>query len=123
MIVLIILGDKMSKNNWADELPSAITISDADGNIVYMNNKSQKTFEKYGGANLIGTKLSQWHKAEANELIKQIAETGIPNAYTIEKAGIKKLIYQTPYYENGEYAGLVEFSMEIPFEMPNYIRS
>ena len=44
------------------------------------------------------------------------------NAYTIEKNGVKKLIYQTPWYENGEFMGLVEFSLEIPFEMPHYIR-
>ena len=39
-----------------------------------------------------------------------------------EKNGVKKLIYQTPWYENGEFMGLVEFSLEIPFEMPHYIR-
>ena len=38
------------------------------------------------------------------------------------KAGVKKLIYQTPWYENGEFRGLVELSMEIPFEMPHYVR-
>ncbi len=27
------------------------------------------------------------------------------NAYTIEKNGIKKLIHQTPWFENGEYTG------------------
>ena len=43
-------------------------------------------------------------------------------AYTIEKNGVKKLIYQIPWYENGEFMGLVEFSLEIPFEMPHYIR-
>jgi hypothetical protein len=39
------------------------------------------------------------------------------NVYTIEKNGVKKLIYQSPWYYNGEYAGFVELSLEIPFEM------
>jgi len=42
--------------------------------------------------------------------------------YTIEKKGIKKLIYQAPWYENGEFSGVVELSIPIPFEMPHYIR-
>jgi hypothetical protein len=44
------------------------------------------------------------------------------NVYTIEKNGVKKLIYQTPWFENGEYRGFVEFGLEIPFEMPHFIR-
>jgi hypothetical protein len=35
---------------------------------------------------------------------------------------VKKLIYQTPWYAGGEYAGFVEISLEIPFEMPHFIR-
>ena len=45
------------------------------------------------------------------------------NVYTIEKNGVKKLIYQSPWYKNGEYAGFVEMSLEIPFELPHFIRS
>lgn len=60
--------------------------------------------------NQLGTKLVQLIKEQAT------------NAYTIEKNGVKKLIYQTPWYENGEFMGLVEFSLEIPFEMPHYVR-
>lgn len=112
----------MTEKKWADELPATITVTDKEGTIVYMNNKSAKTLESYGGASIIGTKLDKWHKPQSNEIIQQIAETGKPNAYTIEKGEIKKLIYRTPYYENGEYAGLVEFSFEIPFEMPHHIR-
>jgi len=44
------------------------------------------------------------------------------NIYTLEKDGIKKLIYQAPWYEGGEYAGVVELSVEIPFEMPHFVR-
>ena len=44
------------------------------------------------------------------------------NVYTIEKGGKKKLIYQTPWYKDGQYAGFVELSLVIPAEMPHFIR-
>ena len=43
------------------------------------------------------------------------------NVYTIKKE-VKKLIYQTPWYADGQYAGFVELSVEIPFDMPHFIR-
>jgi hypothetical protein len=48
--------------------------------------------------------------------------TGQANVYTIEKDGVKKLIYQAPWYREGEYAGFVEISLEIPAEMPHFVR-
>jgi hypothetical protein len=47
---------------------------------------------------------------------------GETNAYTIEKRGVRKLIYQTPWYENGEVAGLVEYSIVLPENMPHKVR-
>ena len=43
--------------------------------------------------------------------------------YTIEKNGIKKMIYQTPWYENGEYMGFTELSLVIPMEMKHFKRN
>jgi hypothetical protein len=45
------------------------------------------------------------------------------NVYTIEKNGVKKLIFQTPWFKNGQYAGFVEMSLEIPFEMSHFVRT
>jgi hypothetical protein len=44
------------------------------------------------------------------------------NADTIEKNGVRKLIYQAPWYDSGEFGGMVELSLEIPFDMPHYVR-
>ena len=41
----------------------------------------------------------------------------------IEKKGIKKFVYQSPWYQEGQYAGFVEFVLEIPFELPHFVRS
>ncbi len=108
--------------DWAKELPMAVTITDKTGIVTYMNDKSIETFEKYGGASIIGTELNQWHSANSVEIINSMIEENKTNSYTISKNGVKKLIHQTPYFENGEYAGLVEFSIVIPEEMPHFDR-
>lgn len=48
--------------------------------------------------------------------------TGGSNAYSSQKNGVKKMIYQTAWNENGVVAGLVEIFMIIPEEMPHYVR-
>ena len=56
--------------------------------------------------------------------IERLLATREKNVYTIEKNGIKKMIYQSPWYRNGEYAGFVEFSFELPFEeLPHFVRA
>jgi hypothetical protein len=44
------------------------------------------------------------------------------NIYTIEKKGVKKLIYQAPWHVNNEYCGFVEIVIDIPASMPHFIR-
>lgn len=112
----------MNEINWAGELGVAITVSDTSGKILYMNDKSVSTFKLQGGKSLVGTNLSQCHKPESWSKILEILETGKANSYTIEKNGLKKLIYQAPWYENGKTAGLVELSIEIPAIMDHFVR-
>jgi len=109
--------------NWANELPfMAITISDKDGKIIEMNDRSAMTFQKSGGRELIGKQLMDCHPEKAQMIIMEMMSSPKTNAYTIEKEGLKKLIYQTPWYENGEFGGLVEFSIIIPMDMPHFKR-
>lgn len=112
----------MNEINWAGELGVAVTVSDTSGKIVYMNDRSASTFEKQGGKSLVGTNLRQCHKAGSWTKILEILETGIPNSYTIEKNGRRKLIHQAPWYKNGKVAGLVELSFEIPADMDHFVR-
>lgn len=112
------------KSDWIKNLSVAITICDTEGKIIYMNEKACKTFEKDGGPKLIGKNVLDCHPEPARSKLKKMLETAQTNCYTIEKNGVKKLIYQTPWYdENNNYGGLVEFSIDIPFEMPHYKRT
>ena len=62
------------------------------------------------------------HPEPAKTKLKGLLEHQQLNAYTIEKNGVKKLVYQSPWFENGEFAGYIELSMELPAEMPHFVR-
>jgi transcriptional regulator with PAS, ATPase and Fis domain len=109
--------------NWADGLDVAITVSDKSGRIIYMNDKSASTFSKQGGKSLEGSNLRECHKPESWDKILRILDTGMSNCYTIEKDGVRKMICQAPWYQDGAVAGLVELSMVIPFAMEHFIRN
>ncbi|MEG1556266.1 MAG: diguanylate cyclase [Bacteroidales bacterium] len=103
------------------ETPFAVTICDKNGNILEMNDKSVNTFVK-DGQSIIGNSLLKCHPEPARTKLLALLENHEINAYTIEKNGVKKLIYQSPWYENGEFMGYIELSMEIPFEMNHFVR-
>lgn len=104
----------MDSNKYWDEFPSAVTICDTEAVVVYMNRKAESTFEKWGGRALIGKSLFGCHSERSCEMIRQILTDGVANTYTIEKNGKKKLIHQTPWFENNKLAGITEISIELP---------
>ena len=112
----------MNDGAWIREFPAAITVCDTEGTILAMNEKSCSTFKDDGGENLIGTNLLACHPEPARAKVSVLLESGLPNVYTIEKAGVKKLIFQSPWYDKGKYAGFVELSLPIPQEMPHFVR-
>lgn len=75
---------------FAKELPFALTVCDTKGIILFMNDRSIKTFEKYGGADLIGQSLFDYHPEAAAKKLCELLDTATSNAYTIEKNGMKK---------------------------------
>ena len=113
----------MNDYDWIKEFPAAVTVCDEHGIILAMNDKAAKTFEKDGGYNLIGKNMLDCHPEQARLKTERLLAAREKNVYTIEKNGVKKMIYQSPWYRNGEYAGFVELSLEIPFELPHFIRS
>jgi transcriptional regulator with PAS, ATPase and Fis domain len=113
----------MSDLDWIKEFPAAVTVCDENGIILDMNDKAAKTFEKDGGRKLIGANMHDCHPAPARLKTEALLAEREKNVYTIEKNGVKKMIYQSPWYRNGQYAGFVELSLEIPVDMPHFIRS
>ena len=106
--------------DWAKEMNCAVTVCDTEGIIIYMNDKAKATFARHG--DLVGKSLMGCHSERSKGIIAHLLETGGYNAYTIEKEGLRKMIYQTAWKQDGKVAGLVEISMVIPQDMPHYIR-
>ena len=112
----------MHLENWVKDANVAITICDPEGIILDMNEKSCQVFANDGGKSLIGTNLLACHPEGARKKLVAMLKDQTANCYTTEKNGIKKLVYQTPWYKDGNYMGFVEMLIEIPLEMPNYVR-
>ena len=113
----------MNHLNWTAEFPAAITVCDPDGVILDMNNRAAIAFQADGGKALIGRNILDCHPEPARAKTGKLLSSPTANVYTIEKNGIKKLIFQSPWYSNGNYAGFVELSIEIPFDLPHFVRS
>ena len=113
---------KHEPDAWVKEFPAAITVCDPNGIILEMNDKAATTFARDGGYGLIGKNVLDCHPDPARGKLERLMEGQKSNVYTIEKNGVKKLIYQTPWFQEGQYAGFIEFSFEIPFEVLHFIR-
>ncbi len=105
------------------DVPVAITVTDASGEILAMNARSIETFAKDGGAALIGRSVFDCHPEPALGKTKALYERKAANHYTIRKNGQKKLIHQIPWLsKGGAFAGFVEISVPIPDEMAHFDR-
>jgi len=66
--------------------------------------------------------LLDCHPEPARSKVKKMLDNQQANVYSIEKLGVNKLVYQTPWFEDGQYRGFIELVLEIPFEVPHFIR-
>ena len=112
----------MAEHEWIKEFPGAVTLCNEAGIILELNDKAVRTFEADGGTALIGKSLFDCHPEPARTKLRDIMAADRTNVYTIEKAGVKKLIYQAPWTRNGQTRGFVELALEIPFSMPHFVR-
>lgn len=108
---------------WSDQFEGAVTICNRDGIVTYMNETSKKQFAKYGGADLVGKNLLNCHSEESRLKLIEMLQAPTTNIYTIEKAGVKKIINQSPLYENGVFSGMIEISFVLPESMHHHMRS
>ena len=103
--------------NYFEEVENPITVSDANGIILYMNAASRQMLSKYGEQNLIGKSLYDCHNENSNRIIHELLEQKKSNTYMVEKEGKRKLVHQTPWFENGQLAGLIEMITFLPEDL------
>lgn len=109
------------KRDYFEDADVAVTVCAKDGTILDMNAKSRKTFLK-PGETLIGDNVLDCHPEPARTMLAGMLEKPRTNVYTVEKNGVKKLIFQTPWYDEGTYAGFMELSMVLPEVIPHRVR-
>lgn len=113
----------MNEKEWIEEFPAAITVCDPNGILLEMNDKAAMSYKADGGRALIGKNMLECHPDPARGKTERLLAAHAKNVYTIEKNGLRKLIFQSPWYKKGEYAGFVELSLEIPGDIPHFVRS
>ena len=109
----------MPEHQWVKEFPGTIEVCDLNGILLEMNDRAE---EQESGRERIGSNILDCHPEPARTKLQQMLESGQPNIYTIEKKGKKKLIYQAPWYTDGNLAGFVELGLDIPETMPHFVR-
>ena len=112
----------MTSIPWPKEFPGDITVCDAAGVILEMNDGAAKSFAKEGGRGLVGSNLLDCHPEPSRSKLQELLAARKVNAYTTEKGGVKRLVYQAPWYEDGEYRGLVEVALVLPDVLPHFVR-
>ncbi len=112
----------MPADNWTSQAAIAVTVTDANGLITDMNPTSIATFASDGGDKLIGTDVLACHPEPSRTKLASMYMAHLPNHYTIQKNGRRKIIHQLPLFRDGEFQGYVEISIPIPDELPHFNR-
>ena len=104
--------------DWAKEHPAVITVTDTAGVIVYMNAAAVAAFK----GDLTGQNILDCHPEPSRTMVAEMLAEGKRHTYTTEKNGVRKLVDQSPWYVDGEFAGLVEIQIVLPPDMPHHVR-
>lgn len=108
---------------WCDNFSGAVTICNPEGTILYLNKKACQTWADKGGSALLGQNVLDCHPEPSRTMLAQMLQNQLSNCYTIEKKGLKKLIYQAPLYDkNNHYTHFVELVLELPGNLKHFER-
>ena len=103
-----------------DNLKVAVIAADPDFDIIYLNRRAERLFKASMNAeHLVGTDMRMCHKPETNEKLARLFQeyrekTRNLDYYTTDMPGGTATIVNVPFYENNEFAGVVEFIFESP---------
>jgi hypothetical protein len=112
----------MGPTDWLDGVEITVSACDEDFTTTFFNARASRSFEPQGGYALLGTDMRDCHPPGVREKFEAVMAARKVNAYTTEKAGKRKLVYQAPVFKDGDFKGMVELVMEIPWEMPHFVR-
>ena len=107
---------------WVPGFPGTITVCDQDGVIIDLNDAAVRQFADRGGRGLIGSLIFDCHPEPARTKLAELFESRKQNVYTIQQQGLRKLVFQTPWFRDGQYSGYLDMTIEIPWAMPHFDR-
>jgi hypothetical protein len=112
----------MGPADWIKEFPGAVTVCDTRGIITALNDQAAAAFKGKVGSRLLDAQVLDCHPEPARSKLEEMMKDPRVNVYTIEKKGRHRLLYQTPWYQDGRYAGFIQLVLEIPTPMPHFVR-
>jgi hypothetical protein len=84
-----------SRFDWLDGIAVGATVCGCTGVCLYMDEQAARVFAKDGGP-LVGRNLLDCHPKPGRSRFAAQLAAPMPNSYTIEKHGVRKLIHQLP---------------------------
>lgn len=99
--------------DWVEEFPGMISVCDTKGKILVLNKQVSEYFSSSGGKKLIGTNLYDCHGKKSGEEIHHLMTTKEANVYIAEENGTRELVIHSPWFKDGEFAGLVEITLPL----------
>jgi hypothetical protein len=109
--------------DWFERLPCAITVCDDDYTVLYLNRRAAEVNAADGGKELVGRNLLSCHPARARSKLRAVMAGASPNVYTVDKNGVRKVVFQAHWRRGGRQAGLVEVTFELPYDAAHFVRS
>ena len=104
--------------DYLETVAFAATVCDKDGVVLYQNERARQRDSGVEGKNLYDC-----HSKKSGEMIRHMIETGESNTYEIIRHDKRKLLHQTPWYdEEVKVAGLIEIAIDLPDEYPTFNR-
>jgi transcriptional regulator with PAS, ATPase and Fis domain len=107
---------------WVREFPAEVMVCDTQGIVLEMNAAAAALFAEDGGYALIDSNLLDCHPEPARTKLLGMLATQSANAYYNTEAGEKRFFFQSPWYLDGQYAGFVELSFDVPEIIPHFKR-
>lgn len=107
---------------WVKELPIEIMVCDTEGTILEMNAGAEVLFADDGGLDLLGTNVLDCHPEPSRTKLSGMMDKQLTNTYYFTEHGKKNFVFQAPWTKDGQYAGFVEISFEVPDEIPHFVR-
>lgn len=109
----------MEQHNWFRSFPGSITITDAKGIILEMNDKAAESYREGGGRELIGKSAINCHEEPVRQTVQKMYDEPAMRIYTTRENGQKILVIHAPFFSDGEFMGIVELVIDLPEEIPH----